>query len=160
MGRVKGFTLVELMVVVVIMGIIFMVALPGFTVLIQDFRTGAQVNDFVSALAQARSEAVKRGINVTVASSGGDFLDGWTVTGAGEVFLEHEALNGMAFCSGCAGATSPVPSSFVFNQLGAVPAGGGVVAFMPENCKTGAKAVRQVWVNRMGRVTTTKQTCP
>lgn len=159
MGRLKGFTLLEMMVVVVIMGIIFMVALPSFTALVQDFRVGAQVNDFVSALAQARSEAVKRSINVTVtAVDGGDFLGGWQVKSATDVFQEREALSGMALCSSCAGATNP--SSFVFNQLGAVPAGGGVVAFMPKNCKTGAKSVRQVWVNRMGRVITTRQPCP
>lgn len=167
MGRLKGFTLLEMMVVVIIMGIIFMVALPSFTSMMKEYRTGAQVNDFISALAQARSEAVKRGVNVTVAAVGGDFLEGWQVTGGGDVFQEREALNGMALCSGCAGATNPSPSGFVFNQLGAVTVlgvtpsnAGGVIAFMPENCKTGTNSVRQVWVNRMGRVTTTRQPCP
>lgn len=161
MGRLKGFTLLEMLLVVVIMGIMLMVAVPNFTNMVQDQRAGSQVNDFIAALAQARSEAVKQGVTVTITAVGSDFLGGWQVKNAsGQVFQQHEALNGMRFCTGCAGATNPVPSSFVFNQLGAVPAGGGVIAFMPQNCKSGSNSVRQVWVNRMGRVTTTRQLCP
>ena len=161
MGRLKGFTLLEMMMVVVIMGIMLMVAVPSFTNMVQDQRVGSQVNDFIAALAQARSEAVKQGVNVTITAVGSDFLGGWQVTNtSGQIFQQHEALNGMKFCTGCAGATNPVPSNFVFNQLGAVPAGGGVIAFMPQNCKSGSNSVRQVWVNRMGRVTTTRQLCP
>jgi type IV fimbrial biogenesis protein FimT len=68
----KGFTLVELMVAVSIAVVLLTVAIPGFQSLVLNARRTALANDFVLALTYAKSEAVKRGVRVTVCSRATD----------------------------------------------------------------------------------------
>lgn len=64
--RDTGFTLVELMITVTIAGILIGLAIPSFKSTIQSNRLTTEANEFVTALNFARSEAVKRGVPVTV----------------------------------------------------------------------------------------------
>ena len=68
MRSAGGFTLVELMVVLSIAAILLTVAVPGFQSFILNGRRTTLANDLVLALAYAKSEAVKRGVRVTVCS--------------------------------------------------------------------------------------------
>jgi len=62
----KGFTVIELMVTVMVMSITVMIAAPGLKQTIQNNRVTTQANELLAALNYARSEAVKRGVQVTV----------------------------------------------------------------------------------------------
>jgi type IV fimbrial biogenesis protein FimT len=81
MNRQQGFTLVELIVALAIVAIVLTLGVPGFNDLIRNNRMTAQVNQVVSALALARSEAVKRGasVDVSTTSGGANWKNGWTV---------------------------------------------------------------------------------
>ncbi|WP_295580407.1 GspH/FimT family pseudopilin [uncultured Lamprocystis sp.] len=68
MRRASGFTLVEIMVVLTIAVILLAVAVPSFQSLVRNGRRAALTNEFVLALTFAKSEAVKRGVPVTVCS--------------------------------------------------------------------------------------------
>jgi type IV fimbrial biogenesis protein FimT len=68
MRRAGGFTLVELMVTLAIAVILMTVAVPGYQSFILNARRTLVANDLVLALAYAKSEAVKRGVRVTVCS--------------------------------------------------------------------------------------------
>jgi type IV fimbrial biogenesis protein FimT len=61
-----GFTLVELMITLAITGILMSVGIPSFNSMISSTRLTSYANEFVTALNLARSEAVKRGVSVTV----------------------------------------------------------------------------------------------
>lgn len=63
---VTGFTIVELMVAMAIAAILLGMALPAFDTFIEQRTMAAGVNDFVSAVNLARSEAVNRGAAVSV----------------------------------------------------------------------------------------------
>jgi type IV fimbrial biogenesis protein FimT len=65
----KGFTLIELMITLAIVVILTTLGTAAFTRIIAENRMATAVNDFVSTLQLARSEAVKRGIEVTVCVS-------------------------------------------------------------------------------------------
>ena len=64
-----GFTLIELLVTLAVMIILISIAVPNFITFIQGNRLTSQANDLVTVLNYARSEAIKRGVRVTVCSS-------------------------------------------------------------------------------------------
>lgn len=72
-----GFTLIELLVTIVILAILLSIAVPNFITLVQNSRLVGQTNDLVTSLNYARSEAIKRGVRVSVCSR----LDNATCSG-------------------------------------------------------------------------------
>ncbi len=69
----QGFTLLELLVVVILVAITAAIAVPNFSQLIESSRRTAVTNDLMGMLSYARSEAVKRGAGVEVIPEGGAF---------------------------------------------------------------------------------------
>lgn len=74
----KGFTLIELMVSIVVLGILVAVAIPSFTEIIRNNRLTTQANDGLGLLLYARSEAIKRREDMTVSFVADG--DGWSAT--------------------------------------------------------------------------------
>lgn len=64
--RQSGFTLIEMMIAVTLSAIVLSLAVPSFSTIVQDNRQVTQLNDLVTDLAYARSEAVRRGTTVTI----------------------------------------------------------------------------------------------
>ena len=69
MKRNTGFTLIEVMVVVAIVGIISMVATPNFVKFIKQDRIVSTANELMSTFKMARREAVKREQIVTLTAA-------------------------------------------------------------------------------------------
>jgi type IV fimbrial biogenesis protein FimT len=69
MNTNRGFTIPELMLVLAIAGVMAALAVPNFNSLLVNNRMTAQVNNMVGVLNLARSEAVRRGLPVTVCTS-------------------------------------------------------------------------------------------
>jgi prepilin-type N-terminal cleavage/methylation domain-containing protein len=59
--RMRGVTLIELMVTIAVSAILLTIGVPSFNDMLQRNRASAEVNSWLSHLAFARSEAIKRG---------------------------------------------------------------------------------------------------
>ncbi|MBU4424053.1 MAG: GspH/FimT family pseudopilin [Gammaproteobacteria bacterium] len=67
--QARGFTLLEVMVVVAILAILAALASPSFTPLIERWRVRDAAESLTSTLYFARSEAIKRGGNIIIAKN-------------------------------------------------------------------------------------------
>jgi len=67
----KGFTIVELMVVLVIASILLLIGIPSFTQMIRNNSMTVSANEFVGAFRYARTEAIKRGTNIHLGQRNG-----------------------------------------------------------------------------------------
>lgn len=85
MNKNKGFTLVELMVVVALVGIITTLAIPAFGDMMQRNQLKAAVQSLQDDMLFARTQAIKRSQNVTVnrtrtSTAAGDWCYGLTAS--------------------------------------------------------------------------------
>jgi type IV fimbrial biogenesis protein FimT len=91
-SRAAGFTLVELLVVISITAILLAIGVPSFRHFMVKREIAAEAADFSRDINLARTEAIKRGVSVTVcrsdnpeatapncAAPGGDWASGWLV---------------------------------------------------------------------------------
>ena len=107
----RGFSVIELMVVLAILGILASLAAPAFNESIASTRVKTVASDIHLSLLRARSEAIKRNNDVTVAASAGDWKSGWTITNStiSSIIERHAATTGTLSITGATSITY-VPS--------------------------------------------------
>ena len=92
----RGFSLLEVMVVVAILAILAALAGPSFTPMIERWRVRSATEDLQSSLYFARSEAIKRGGGISVAAKdGADWSSGWQVKSGTDVLQNTDAPTGV-----------------------------------------------------------------
>lgn len=163
---VLGFTLVELMIVLVIVAVIMAVAAPGFSTLIERTRLKSFANEVVSSVYLARSEAIKRNAEVRMCASnngedcnaGGEWHKGWIVIDADNLVVNHQ---------------EPLPDGFMMFEISSV--GFNEIVFQPSGLLSTSATMRlcqsspedgieekQITISGTGRprVATTTTGCP
>jgi type IV fimbrial biogenesis protein FimT len=96
----RGFTLIELMVVVTLAALLLGLGVPSFTGFIATQRVKTAASDFSMAAVLARSEAIKRNVDATVtavSSGAAGWKDGWTVAAGGTQLSSQPAYSGLTF---------------------------------------------------------------
>lgn len=111
---IRGFTLIEMMIVLVILGVILTVALPGFRNLTLAIRLTNYANEMVAAVYLARGEAIKRNTDVrlcatadsTSCATSGGWAQGWIVMDPNDVVIQEQPAleNGYSFVETGSGA--------------------------------------------------------
>ena len=100
----------------IVAAIVLALAVPSFTDIIKNNRLITQANELVTALNIARSEAIKRSVNIDVASTNNssDWSGGWTVEiNGGATLRSFDALTGNAILTSTGGL-----SNFQYNSAG------------------------------------------
>lgn len=87
--RQSGFTIYELMVTMLIVGVVLSIGIPNMAEFTQNSRLSSASNDLHSSFQLARSEAARAKSNITICASvnsldpaaacGGTFNDGWII---------------------------------------------------------------------------------
>jgi type IV pilus assembly protein PilA len=114
----RGFTLIELMIVVAVIGILASVALPAY----QDYTIRARVSELVLKAASYKTGVAEKAmVDGTLANSG----LGLTVVTAGRITSGSVSLGGVITASGSAAALGTVVDIILTPSLG-----GGRVAWV------------------------------
>ena len=117
MMRSAGFTLIELMLVIVILSIMLLIALPNFAIWIQNTQIRTAGEAILNGMQLARAEAIRRNVNIELRM---DVSSGWTarVPGTGEVIQSRLAGEGSA--ASLVTITPAGAKTVTFNSFGSV----------------------------------------
>ena len=138
-----GFTMTELMIVVVVVGILASLTAPAFSQFIKSQRMKSMASDINASLTLTRSEAIKRNKNVTLSpTTAGSWQSGWQIAdpdNAGSNIQVHAAFTGV---------TATGPASVTYQSSGRIQ---GTVAPAFNISATGVTDQRCVSVDLTGR---------
>ena len=171
----RGFTLIELMVVIAIVGILATIGVPAMRDTIERNAVSGHVNTFIASLRFARSEAIKSGMSVVMCRSENPenaapkcaagsgtlgWASGWIVfvnrdanannnfnSAAGDSLLK--AQGGLVNSGGIEKTSALAVNKFVFRPTGLLSAGASSFAFNAKSLSSDQQ--RFMCVSRQGR---------
>lgn len=172
--QTKGFSLIEVMIVIGLIGIIMTIVLPAGRDAILQSRLTTQANGLVSDILYARNEASTRGLNVVMCPS----ANGTTCTAANTdwavsryIFIDTNGNNDrdageerLKLATRIPANMTITPSGFTsttrigFNSSGGLLPLGSSGAF--KLCASDATSGREVKIGINGRPSSTRVTCP
>ena len=167
----SGFTVIELMIAVLLLGVLITLAAPGFQSFIVSTRLTGQTNDLVATLSLARSEAAARGKTAQVcqaatatscSSSTTDtgWANGyivWADTNGNSAMASTEIIKYIQPLDGGVSVTASNPGPIAFRAFGGLV---GNSAWTFTLCSPGEVKGRQITVSATGRATAMRiETC-
>jgi type IV fimbrial biogenesis protein FimT len=167
----RGFTLIELMVVVSIAAIALAVALPSFNEAITRNRLAGQTNELIAAISLARTVSIQLNTgggfcaaNTTVDDCGGSWDNGWISWS--DVNRNGTLNDGEIRSTGPVNANDELIGTLAIRFDGrgrrilpALAAGNAVMTLEPRTCVSGKEHVRTLTVTASGSVNLAKGNC-
>lgn len=175
----RGFTVLELMITVALLAILLAAAVPSFRTAIQNNRLTASSNQLLTAFQQARSEALKRKVPVSVCAAdtsastpacGSDWSEGWIVivdsnlagsssaaySGSANLLRVHPAPEGEATVGGSSAVdfVRYLPDGQIDIAAGATPP---VFELRIPDCR--GENARDISISRTGRARAERVEC-
>jgi type IV fimbrial biogenesis protein FimT len=169
-----GLTLIELVITIAVASILVGLAVPSFRDMIQANRMASHANEMVSSLNLARSEAIKRSVQVrmsaTTPGATNEWGKGWTVwvdlddDGVIDTAATDEEIlrkvdsfsSGLTFDSTSSTDCTGNKSEYTYNPDGSM--GACEIIQLCDGSQTGEKG-REVNISPSGRVSVSDYTC-
>ncbi len=152
--------MIELLVVIAIVGVLAAVAMPNFTEFIRNQRIKAITTELHFSLLKARSEAIKRNLDVTVAPiTAGSWQGGWTIADPNNPGTNIETQGGfrdVIVTGATGGVAASAPASVVYQGSGRIR---GTTAPNFDIGATGSSVKRCVSIDLSGRPYSKATTC-
>jgi type IV fimbrial biogenesis protein FimT len=166
-GSSSGFTLIEMMIVLVIVGVVLVLVPPGMAQLSLSTNLKSYSHQMLKSVFLARSEAIKRNSSVTLCVStdgtscagAGDWEEGWIVLAAdGTVIKSHQSILPGYRMTGDAAA--PGSHTMVFQSTGAASTSSNIKVCRQQPEVGNQEREVRVTATGKGRVTRTESgTC-
>ena len=160
MKKYSGFTLVELIVVIGMIGILMAFGIPAMGTFVKNDRLSTQINALVGHLAYARSESVMRRQRVGLCvsdnmteCSGDDWAAGWILfvdaDGDSVHSTDEEILRVKQALAGNNTLTSTLVGGFFYDNRGFSASGTGTFSLCDDR---GAANMKSISISNTGRV--------
>ena len=168
--RVRGITLLELMIVIAIIGIAATIAAPSIQDLLRNNRVAAQNNELIALITLAKSQAIRRNENwqVDLLSNGSSWqgnvrpADGTPVDPADDQGCP--SIPGVIRCSASQRVSLDPSVTLIFNNRGFLDQGAGTwtteTVFLTHQDCSGDLQAREIDVLPTGQVTSRTIACP
>lgn len=169
----KGFSLIELIVVLTIAGILLAIAGPGLQTFVTSNRLTSQANELLADISLARSEAIKRNTATgvcasssgTICTASGNWANGWLVYydngGTKKVLKVHEALTGnntlSAIQTNVSDSTTSSVDTVAYGKSGALPSQAYTYQFTV--CDPNRNQSRIIDLTVLGQTSVSSSTC-
>lgn len=108
----RGFSLVELMAAIAVLGVLSAIAIPSFNEMIMSTKLRSYANNFIASAHLARSEAIKNNAVVRLCASNngtsctGNWQNGWIVIKANNTVIERQQATSDGYLITEAGGTN------------------------------------------------------
>jgi type IV fimbrial biogenesis protein FimT len=141
-GKTSGFTIIELMLTLVVVGVLLAIGMPSMANLVTSQRVKTAASDLHVSLTLARSEAIKRNATVQVEPvDTSNWAKGWSVKAAGTTLSTQDAYSNLTF-------TGPAAS---VSYVGTGRMSGAAVSFVIRATSSSTVPLRCVQVEPSGR---------
>lgn len=142
--RTRGFTIIELMIVISIVAVLASWALPNLRDLVLRTRLKSAASDLHTSLLFARSEAIKRNAPVEVLPvDDAEWALGWSVRLGATVFMQQDAYPAISFAPRNAAYGAKAITGVTFQGTGreGSPDGVAFILTAPESPSISARCV-------------------
>ncbi|QMU61946.1 MAG: prepilin-type N-terminal cleavage/methylation domain-containing protein [Gammaproteobacteria bacterium] len=152
----RGFTILELMITVLMLGVMLTLAVPSFSAVFKQNRLAAQTNSLLSSLNYARGQTINQNQIVIVQpiTAGTDWSAGWKVRVNGVDIQFFEGVENASLISTAATIT--------YQSDGTLTTGANVtltLTLTPNDCPTGSSDVRVITITLSGQSSSTTAVC-